>query len=348
MKRLMNEDLRKWFREKWVRMDTRGNIKGDCAREPGEGKPKCLPLAKARAMDKKDRAAAAQRKRREDPIADRGSKGNKPINVATEEIKTSELIKRSHEKRGAPGTLKAKIKGPITLQKVRALKNKPDATTLDKKQANFYINMHSEEYLQEKSTPTNPGLWAKAKALAKSKFDVYPSAYANGWAAKWYKSKGGGWKSMSEQREYKILSFKKYVSEAVFVPTMKQGTSKQAYLGSKATCSSCGESKEKSLFKMVDGKEMCKDCQTDVKEERALGKPYRTPGGPKKFAVHVKNERGNVVKVTFGDPNLSIKRDSPERRKAFRARHNCADPGPRTKARYWSCRQWRASAKVEA
>ena len=84
-------------------------------------------------------------------------------------------------------------------------------------------------------------------------------------------------------------------------------------------------------------------------EEKQLGKPFRTPGGPKKFAVYVKNpESGNVKKVTFGDPNLSIKRDSPERRKAFRARHNCDDPGPRTKARYWSCRQWRAGAKVEA
>lgn len=87
----------------------------------------------------------------------------------------------------------------------------------------------------------------------------------------------------------------------------------------------------------------------DVKEEKSLGKPFRTPGGPKKFAVYVKNpESGNTKKVTFGDPNLSIKRDNPERRKSFRARHNCENPGPRTKARYWSCRQWRAGAKVEA
>jgi len=44
------------------------------------------------------------------------------------------------------------------------------------------------------NVPTNPSLWSRAKSLAKSKFKVYPSAYANGWAAKWYKSKGGGWK----------------------------------------------------------------------------------------------------------------------------------------------------------
>lgn len=82
-------------------------------------------------------------------------------------------------------------------------------------------------------------------------------------------------------------------------------------------------------------------------EGKKLNKPFRTPGGPKKFSVYVKNEKGNVVKVNFGDPNMSIKRDNPERRKAFRARHNCSNPGPKTKARYWSCRQWRAGSKVQ-
>ena len=71
---LNNEDLRKWFKDKWVRFDTKGNIKGDCAREPGEGKPKCLPQAKAHALGKKARAAAAQKKRREDPNPERKGK----------------------------------------------------------------------------------------------------------------------------------------------------------------------------------------------------------------------------------------------------------------------------------
>jgi hypothetical protein len=77
----LNEDLRKWFKQKWVRMDTKGNIKGDCAREPGEGKPKCLPQAKAQSIGKDARASAAQRKRREDPNPER--RGS-PINVKTE------------------------------------------------------------------------------------------------------------------------------------------------------------------------------------------------------------------------------------------------------------------------
>jgi hypothetical protein len=82
-KQYLGEDLRQWFKQKWVRMDTKGNIKGDCAREPGEGKPKCLPQAKAHAIGKEARASAAQRKRREDPNPERRGA---PINVKTESV----------------------------------------------------------------------------------------------------------------------------------------------------------------------------------------------------------------------------------------------------------------------
>lgn len=79
-----------------------------------------------------------------------------------------------------------------------------------------------------------------------------------------------------------------------------------------------------------------------------LNNPIRTSENPnKKFKVYVKNESGKVVVVRFGDPNMSIKRDDPGKRKNFRARHNCANPGPKWKARYWSCYQWRAGAKVD-
>ncbi len=69
-----------------------------------------------------------------------------------------------------------------------------------------------------------------------------------------------------------------------------------------------------------------------------LGKPMQ--GDVKKFKVYVKKPNGNVVKVNFGDPNMRIRKSNPARRRSFRARHNCANPGPRTKARYWSCRKW--------
>jgi hypothetical protein len=69
-----------------------------------------------------------------------------------------------------------------------------------------------------------------------------------------------------------------------------------------------------------------------------LGKPMQ--GDVKKFKVYVKKPNGNVVKVNFGDPNMRIRKSNPARRRSFRARHNCANPGPRTKARFWSCKKW--------
>lgn len=81
--------------------------------------------------------------------------------------------------------------------------------------------------------------------------------------------------------------------------------------------------------------------------EVTLNKPFRTPKGPKKFSVYVKNDKGNVVKVNFGDPDMEIRRDDPEARKSFRARHKCDQKKDKTKAGYWSCYQWRAGKKVE-
>ena len=88
-------------------------------------------------------------------------------------------------------------------------------------------------------------------------------------------------------------------------------------------------------------------CEIDQIEEGEyqgrkvkLGKPFYTPGGPRKRAVYVRNDKGNVVKVGFGEPGMKIKKDNPARRKSFRARHNCDNPGPRWKARYWSCKAW--------
>jgi hypothetical protein len=69
-----------------------------------------------------------------------------------------------------------------------------------------------------------------------------------------------------------------------------------------------------------------------------LGKPMK--GDVKKSKVYVKGPSGRVVKVNFGDKTMKIKKSNPARRKSFRARHNCANPGPRHKARYWSCRAW--------
>ena len=71
-----------------------------------------------------------------------------------------------------------------------------------------------------------------------------------------------------------------------------------------------------------------------------LGKPLLTPDGPKKRSVYVKNKKGNVVKVNFGDKKMRIKKSSPSHRQSFKARHKCSQKKDRTSPGFWSCRQW--------
>ena len=76
-----------------------------------------------------------------------------------------------------------------------------------------------------------------------------------------------------------------------------------------------------------------------------LNKPMK--GDVKKYKVYVRNDKGNVVKVNFGDKNMEIKRDDPKRRKNFRARHKCEDPGPIWMPKYWSCKFWSSKSVTE-
>ena len=227
--------LKNWFSKThpkgdWVRVGTDGKIKGDCAREPGEGKPKCMPRQKAHSMSKKDRATSAMRKRRKDPVVDRPGTGNKPINVKTESVKPSGKATKPYSSHGIPKD--------ATKAELKAIRSNPNSSKGKKQLAHWKLNMHkeavdnkdkkglqklvkglkgssqahldqmkklkkmiSDEYIEEKSVPNNPKLWAAKKAQAKAKFDVYPSAYANGWAAKQYKAAGGTWRSANESVE---------------------------------------------------------------------------------------------------------------------------------------------------
>lgn len=96
-----------------------------------------------------------------------------------------------------------------------------------------------------------------------------------------------------------------------------------------------------SLLEKADGWEECKPSLEEAEYQGRkvkLNKPMR--GDVKKFKVYVKNDKGNVVKVNFGQKGVKIKKNNPERRKSFRARHNCDNPGPKTSAKYWSCKKW--------
>lgn len=327
--------------------------------------------------------------------------------------------------------------------------------------------------------PTKPKLYAKVKSEAKKKFDVYPSAYANGWLVKEYRRRGGGYKragldqwfkekwvdvskkgdheaghaecgrdkadkkgypkcvpaskarSMSKkekrsavQRKRKALSKKKGLpKKPVMVKTdmekqagsattgavlgglaggglnalrqhrknKKDPSNKKSLLSAAAKGGVAGgvvgagagamkgkldaiknEVRKKSMPQHEKNMKEVNDKYNNLmdsinKSKKAgeewdkefskmsalqkiaakykgkkvtLNKPISTPGARKKSKVYVKNDKGNVVMVRFGDPNMSIKKDDPARRKSFRARHNCDNPGPKWKARYWSCKAW--------
>ena len=244
--------------------------------------------------------------------------------------------------------------------------------------------MNIEEKLNlflEKNCPTDPGKWSASKAAAKSKFDVYPSAYANGWAAKNYKKKGGGWRTCKESVEmqedgclcedcwegYKQVGGKmkngKMVPNRVPVNEIEMKLKKEDQMPNhperRDSDDEINYGKVEPLEYDVDNyddhvefiafmreytqqlSEATCPCMFEAEYQGRtvkLGKPMQ--GDVKKFKVYVKNGQGNVVKVNFGDPNMRIKKSNPERRKSFRARHNCDNPGPRWKARYWSCRKW--------
>jgi hypothetical protein len=83
------------------------------------------------------------------------------------------------------------------------------------------------------------------------------------------------------------------------------------------------------------------DLEYSEAEKKTLNKPFRLKGGKKKFGVYVKNPKtGNIIMVKFGDPNMEIKRDNPDRRRSFRARHKCDTAKDKTSPRYWSCKMW--------
>jgi hypothetical protein len=103
---------------------------------------------------------------------------------------------------------------------------------------------------------------------------------------------------------------------------------------------------------LVEGREIYLDAPIEIEEDLVmeakhrgksvtLNRPFRTPGGPKKYAVYVKGKGGSIKKVTFGDPNLRVRGRSKARRKSFAARHKCSQKKDRTTAGYWSCRSHR-------
>jgi len=188
--RELQEDLKKWFKEKWVRFGPDGKIRGDCARGSSkEGKPKCLPQSKAHALGKKGRASAAAKKRREDPDPERRGAAK---NVATK-VKETLQNKSSDEIRRIQQMLNVKfdanldvdgVLGPLTMKSIEKFLPKAQATSAPDPTRNTAVQ-GKELKLDEKQD----ACYNKVK----SRYKVWPSAYASGALVQCRKKGAANW-----------------------------------------------------------------------------------------------------------------------------------------------------------
>jgi len=328
---ITNENLRKWFKDKWVNI---GKKRKDGSHPPcgtsgkKRGYAKCVPASKARSMSKKEKQSATRRKRAAQNKAGRGGTsdlrggGKKPIRVKT---KAENVMKFCQHNECA----------------------------------------EQAEHIYEKKD----ACYHKVKA----RYDVWPSAYASGALVKCRKVGAKNWgnkskkeymDTMAKKRKRKGLApvkesfgclcekcwkgYEKKGTKKMFGKTYpncvkKEGIKTDVWIGENEIYwennigESCGYT-----FEFED--QPMNEAEYQGRKVK-LGKIMQ--GDTKKFKVYVKNPKGNVVKVNFGHGGSSVKgksmrirKSNPEARKSFRARHNCDNPGPRHKARYWSCRKW--------
>ena len=225
-----NESLKDWFgkgpKGDWVRVGTDGKIKGACAREPGEGKPKCMPRSKAHSMSKKDRATSARRKRRQDPQVDRPGTGNKPINVKTD-VKEKcwdgwkQMGMKKKGKRLVPNCVKEQkpsgkatkpysshgIPKDATKAELKAIRSNPNSSKGKKQLAHWKLNMHKEDINEIATTGLAmklAGTAAKAYGPAIAKAAAAKAAPYVAGAAAAYGAKKAIQKKMRDKRDEKI------------------------------------------------------------------------------------------------------------------------------------------------
>jgi hypothetical protein len=282
LQKFVRENLRNWFKkEKWKRIDTQGNIKGDCGTMPkGKKTQRCLPATKARSLTKKQRAATSRKKTRSN-------------------------------KQFVSNTKKAKVK----------LKEMDKAKLLELKQ------------LFEKLCAKGKAYAARRKAAGEKH-----GAYLMGRAVKVCKGQIKG-ENLDEIEAKNDTEFKLSLKHLLKKHVDKGG--------------------EIDEVDMTINEVLTLEIDESITEAKYKGKTVKlnSPmrGDSKKFKVYVangKNKDGSikVKKVNFGhggtsakkrgEKTLKIRKSNPKARAAFRARHRCDNPGPKTMARYWSCRKW--------
>jgi hypothetical protein len=283
---ILKEDLRRWFKEKWVDVSKKVDGKHPpCGRKDADGKsyPKCRPSKKvskdtpkvASSYDKKEKKAMTAQKRRAEKQEPKVGKGNKPTFTRYNESKNITLV----------------------IDDIKKVQNGPKLTTISEN------NLVLSEGLLFHINNNKP--------LFENIYRVYSDKF---------------FQLFNEARHNMSLGFIQFDEEDTDLLETNIGETGiyegvEVYLDIPFI-----ENEEEYL---VEAKHRGRNVK--------LNKPFRTPGGPKKFAVYVKTPGGTIKKVTFGDPNLRVRNNNKAAAKSFRARHKCSQKKDRTTAGYWSC-----------
>ena len=343
----MNESLRDWFKkEDWVRIDTQGNITGPCGTmKKGQATTRCLPRAKANSLSKEERAATARKKAAADRKGDRVVPNTDKAKVRLEAINPlgwepiikaeNEEIERTAGELGLPYDVvyNSFVNGDevtLTDEMWSRLEN-TDSYDINSEEEAIELARHYGKDIQS--------------ILAAEKT---PPALILQYSPNKYYLVGGNTRLM--------VARAKGINPQVILGTIEP-SNKYAYqdvndIGADLTEEYDVESEEDYegfiMFMKEYSRQLTESKLTEAEyrgRKVQLGKIMQ--GDIKKFKVYVKNGKGKTVKVNFGfggksakGKRMVIKAKNPKRRAAYRARHNCSNPGPRWKANYWSCKKW--------
>jgi hypothetical protein len=343
----MNESLRDWFqKEDWVRIDTQGNITGACGTmKKGQATTRCLPRAKANSLSKEERAATARKKAAADRKGDRVVPNTDKAKVRLESKSPllwipilqaeNEEIERTADELGLPydvvyNSFASGKEVTLTDEMWSRLEN-TDSYDINSEEEAIELARHYGKDIQS--------------ILAAEKT---PPALILQYSPNKYYLVGGNTRLM--------VARAKGINPQVILGTIEP-LNKYAYqdvndIGADLTEEYDVESEEDYegfiMFMKEYSRQLTESKLTEAEyrgRKVQLGKIMQ--GDIKKFKVYVKNAKGKVVKVNFGfggksakGKRMVIKAKNPKRRAAYRARHNCSNPGPRWKANYWSCKKW--------
>ena len=343
----MHESLRDWFeKEDWVRIDTQGNITGPCGTmKKGQATTRCLPRAKANSLSKEERAATARKKAAADRKGDRVVPNTDKAKVRLEAINPlgwepiikaeNEEIERTADELGLPYDIV-----------YNSLVNGKEVTLTDEIWSRLE-NTDSYDINSEEEAIELAQYYGKDyKSILSA--EKTPPALILQYSPNKYYLIGGNTRLMFARA--------KGINPQVIMGTIEP-LNKYAYqdvndIGADLTEEYDVESEEDYegfiMFMKEYSRQLTESKLTEAEYQGRkvqLGKIMQ--GDIKKFKVYVKNGKGKVVKVNFGfggksakGKRMVIKAKNPKRRAAYRARHNCDNPGPRWKANYWSCKKW--------